>query len=150
MPVRAVAAASSASVSAYAVQPGDPGYAAGVVPVGTTAVTGCYVDLGTSTTFAGKGYPIPGNPVPAKQFTYPTYDTWSTAYENNGVDDDGDGTIDDGANGKDDNTNGAIDEAEERETAPPYPVPLTGIQIRLRVYEPSSRQIRQITILQSF
>jgi prepilin-type N-terminal cleavage/methylation domain-containing protein len=152
--VRAVAAPSSASVSAYAVQPGDPGYAAGVVPALTTAVKGCYVDLGidfgSPSTFAGKGYPIPGNPVPAKQFTYPTYDTWSTAYENNGVDDDGDGTIDDGANGKDDNTNGAIDEAEERETAPPYATPLTGIQVRLRVYEPSSRQIRQITILQSF
>jgi hypothetical protein len=32
----------------------------------------------------------------------------------------------------------------------PYPVPLKGIQIKIRVYEPDSRQIREVTLTQDF
>jgi prepilin-type N-terminal cleavage/methylation domain-containing protein len=35
-------------------------------------------------------------------------------------------------------------------TAPPYAVPLEGLEIRLRCYEPSSKQVRQITIRHNF
>jgi hypothetical protein len=75
-----------------------------------------------------------------------TYCTWSTHYEYNGIDDDGRDGIDQGTNGKDDNKNNLIDEQGEAETSPPYPVPLRGIEIRIRCYEPSSRQVRQVTI----
>jgi hypothetical protein len=45
--------------------------------------------------------------------------------------------------------NGIIDEADERVTSPPYPVPLRGIQIKLRVYEPESRTVREVTVVES-
>ncbi len=40
--------------------------------------------------------------------------------------------------------------AGERETLPPYPFPLRGVQVILRVYEPDTRQVRQVTIVQDF
>lgn len=41
-------------------------------------------------------------------------------------------------------------EAGEAETSPPYPYPLRGIEVRIRCYEPSSRQVRQVTVRQTF
>jgi hypothetical protein len=38
----------------------------------------------------------------------------------------------------------------ERETSPPYPYPLRGLRVKIRVYEPTSKQVREITIVQSF
>jgi curli biogenesis system outer membrane secretion channel CsgG len=46
--------------------------------------------------------------------------------------------------------NNLVDDALERETSPPYPVPLRGIEIRIRCYEPSSRQVRQVTVRHTF
>ena len=62
----------------------------------------------------------------------------------NGFDNDGDGVVDeinytDPTTGKGDN-----------ETAPPYPAPLRGIQVKIRVFEPDSRSIREVTIIQDF
>jgi len=79
-----------------------------------------------------------------------TYDTWSLHYEFNGLDDDNDNVIDDGADGLDNNNNGVPDDPAEYETSPPYPVPLRGIEVRLRCYEPSSREVRQMTVRHSF
>lgn len=146
-PAIRVKAVAGTGGTVHAVLPGDPGY--GLAAAANTPITGDYADLGNAPTFSASRQ----NPVPqdaTKQFSYLTYDTWTTSYESNGLDDDGDGVIDNGTNGLDDNGNLIIDEPAERETAPPYPVTLQGIQVRLRVYEPSSRQIRQITILQSF
>jgi type II secretory pathway pseudopilin PulG len=78
------------------------------------------------------------------------YDTWSTHYESNGVDENKNGLIDEGTNGLDDNVNGLVDEPAEAETSAPYPVPLRGIEVRIRCYEPSSRQVRQVTIRHTF
>lgn len=83
-----------------------------------------------------------------------------------GFDDDGNGTndneaeagtpgtddplVDTGTNGfDDDNTNG-VDDVGERETSPPYPVPLRGIQVKIRALEPDTRQIRQVTVVSDF
>jgi prepilin-type N-terminal cleavage/methylation domain-containing protein len=79
-----------------------------------------------------------------------TYDTWSLHYEFNGLDDDNDNVIDDGTNGFDDNNNGVPDDPAEYETSPPYPVPLRGIEVRIRCYEPSSKEVRQMTVRHSF
>jgi prepilin-type N-terminal cleavage/methylation domain-containing protein len=79
-----------------------------------------------------------------------TYDTWSLHYEFNGVDDDGDDKIDQGTNGLDDNADLLPDNAPEYETSPPYPVPLKGIEVRIRVFEPSNQQVRQTTIRHTF
>ena len=55
-----------------------------------------------------------------------------------------------GANGIDDDGNGVVDDPNERESRPPYPTPLRGIKVTIRVYEPSSKQVRQMTVVQDF
>jgi hypothetical protein len=45
---------------------------------------------------------------------------------------------------------GVFEDLGEAETLPPYPVPLRGVEIRIRCYEPSSRQVRQVTIRHTF
>jgi hypothetical protein len=65
-------------------------------------------------------------------------------------DENGDGIPDGGTNGIDDNNNGVVDELAEWDTAPPYPFPMRGAQVTLRVMEPNSRQIRQMSVVQNF
>jgi len=103
-----------------------------------------------------------------------TYDTWSFHYEHDGINQDQDfldagatPSIDEGTNGLDDRdpTGGGdplwvdhvddiavngVDDIFERETSPPYPVPLRGMQVKLRIYEPETRQIREATVTRSF
>jgi len=86
------------------------------------------------------------------------YDTWSFHYENDGLDQDGDGLFDEGTNGFDDPavypdttaTRLGIDDPAERETSPPYPEPLRAVQVKLRVYEADSKQMREVTVRQHF
>jgi hypothetical protein len=136
-------AAAIQSTSAIAVTPGDPGYIPGPGP--TLAPTGAYVDLGSgiaATTLMG--------PADSRSKLSRIYDTWSTHYECNGIDEDGVADADQGTNGVDDNNDGVNDDIAERETSPPYPVALRGIEIRIRCYEPSSRQVRQVTVRHTF
>ena len=90
---------------------------------------------------------------------FPVYDTWSAGYESNNLDEDQDLIPDEGVDGQDNDVDGFVDEgfmaasaapASEQETAPPYPFPLRGIEIRLRCYEPRSRQVRQVTVRHTF
>jgi type II secretory pathway component PulJ len=158
-----------------AVVPGDGGFAASPL-----AANGAYVDLGwykgpygvVATSgqrprFADLGEPLSGLR-PANAATgVRVWDTWSTHYESNGFNDDNDGFTDEGADGLDNDSDGKVDESPydvdgdglfispgddpgELETLPPYRFPLRGIEIRLRCYEPSSRQVRQVTIRHSF
>jgi type II secretory pathway component PulJ len=148
-----------------AVVAGDPGYVVGTA-------NGAYVDLGhgeaaagasgIASHFSGQGI---GN-YRKQDFGMAglrTWDTWSTHYESNGVDEDGVARADQGSNGLDDQIgtvpgalpdswaqNGRVDEPEEQETSPPYPFPLRGIEVRIRAYEPSSRQVRQVTVRHTF
>ncbi len=92
------------------------------------------------------------------------YDTWSFHYEHDGLDQDDTsqndnvndfdpttGLRDEGTNGLDDVPPGdGVDDILERETSPPYPVPLRGMQVKLRIYEPDTRQIREATVTRSF
>ena len=79
------------------------------------------------------------------------YCTWSTHYEYNGIDDDRDGIIDNYTNGLDDaGSDPGVDDPSERETSPPYPAALRGIQVKIRAFEPDSRQIREVTVVQEF
>lgn len=119
--------------------PGDRGYS-----TGTAAGNGAYVDLGTGT---GKGngsrFGVAMNNATNNNIKLtgnPTYDTWSFDYEygHNYV------------NGIDDNADGVVDDVNERETIPPYPYALRGVQIKIRVYEPSSKQIREVTVEETF
>ncbi|MEI6164713.1 MAG: prepilin-type N-terminal cleavage/methylation domain-containing protein [Planctomycetota bacterium] len=150
--------------SGFAVTPDDPNFSSGAL----TNATGAYVDLnwGKSTSpltigslfpavgttaFQGLGISIQnGGTFTIGPSTHAIYDTWSRHYEFNGVDDDSNTIVDQGTDGFDNNSNNLVDDALERETSPPYPVPLRGIEIRIRCYEPSSRQVRQVTVRHTF
>lgn len=144
--------------------PGDLGY---VVPAGSQLGmgSGAYVDLGWGgETPVGRrdAFPPPGQSAlqsagvevsdgPRRsRLPASTYDTWSRHYELNGIDDDGDGVVDEGVNGIDTDGDGWPEIGDHAETSPPYPVPLRGIEVRLRCYESTSRQVRQITIRHAF
>jgi len=152
-------------------RPSDPTASKGFVPGRASAAFGAYVDLfwnraigltgavsspfilfppSGTTAFQSAGVTVAGSPSGAIISGTAVYDTWSTHYESNGLDEDQDGTVDQGTNGLDDNKNGLVDEPLEAETSAPYPVPLRGIEVRIRCYEPSSRQVRQVTIRHTF
>jgi len=145
-----------ASSTSTAVVPGDDFN----LPYFTTAAdgTGAYVDLGhnvrsntilsANPLFSGFGNSLSG--LNGSATSRRTYCTWSTHYEANGIDEDGDGTTDEGTDGLDNNSNSLVDEYLEQETRPPYPYPLRGIEVRIRVYEPKSRQARQVTVRHTF
>ena len=148
-PASAVAVTGDAATVA-----GDTGFSPG-----SAVARGCYVDLGNSPTGAPSNFN--GN----AQGNYrldnfgmigsSTYDTWSTHYETNGVNEDGVAGVDQGSNGLDDAVgttplNGQVDEPLEQETSSPYPFPLRGIEVRIRCFEPSSRQVRQVTVRHTF
>jgi hypothetical protein len=82
--------------------------------------------------------------------TLSTYDTWSDHYEFNGVDEDNTYGIDQKNNMIDDDSNGIIDDEDELETLPPYSVPLRGLEVRIRIYDTSTRQVRQVTVRHTF
>ena len=155
--------------------PGDPGYASAT----STSASGAYVDLGqtsgTNTLLSGvftsgsaarfNGFGHARSGLVGSATTRRTYDTWNLGYEADGMDQDNDGTPDDGTNGVDDSgpPNGVFDEPPydgdndgifedpgEVETMPPYPYPLRGIEVRIRCYEHSSRQVRQVTVRHTF
>ena len=75
----------------------------------------------------------------------------ATSYERDGTNQDfaseGMATIfDEGTDGLDNDGINGVDDPGERETSPPYPVPLRGIQVTIRLYEPGTRQVRQATV----
>jgi hypothetical protein len=92
------------------------------------------------------------------------WDTWSTHYEHDGIDNDHDGLIDEGTDGIDNAANGlansanvksiiaspGIDDAAELEAPPPYRYPLRGIQIKIRAYESDTKQVREVTLVHEF
>jgi hypothetical protein len=144
--------------------PGDLGYRPAATPQPGDAA-GAYVDLawgGGAAIVRTEAFPPAGRSafesagvavtdVP-RRVTLPTatYDTWSRHYEFNGVDDDGDGVIDEGVHGVDADGDGWPEQARNAETSPPFPLPLRGLEVRIRCYEPASRQIRQITVRHAF
>jgi len=69
---------------------------------------------------------------PKSRLPRPTYDTWSQHYEFTAA----------GRSG--------INDPGQYSTAPPYPVPLEGLEVRIRCYDPSSKQVRQITVRHAF
>ena len=159
-----------------AIVPGDPGFtntpsASGAyVDLGhgesTNSLLTSVVAGGNAAKFAGFGQVRSG--LQGSATTRRTYDTWSLHYEANGLNEDGvppfnDNATDQGTDGLDNDGDGAFDEPAfdangdgvfedlgETETLPPYAVPLRGIEVRIRCYEPSSRQVRQVTIRHTF
>ena len=155
-------------VTGVVLEPCDSGWDPNL---GTLAGCGAYVDLGWYPNYPAGGlagvpgawYPYPRQVGwhprnPASGIGYPAvYDTWSFHYENDGLDQDNrdnDDNVstgaDEGTNGLDDDNQNGVDDMGERETAPPYDVPLRGLQVKLRVYEPDTRNIRETTVTRNF
>jgi prepilin-type N-terminal cleavage/methylation domain-containing protein len=103
--------------------PGDPGYGVGAA----APAVGAYIDLG-----GGVGGRLAQPPATKSGLARPTYDTWSQHYEFTAA----------GRSGLNDPLQYAY--------APPYPVPLRGIEVRIRCYDPSSKQVRQISVRHTF
>ncbi|WP_425615630.1 type II secretion system protein J [Anatilimnocola sp. NA78] len=136
-----------------ALVPGDPGYATAAATVGNRLGFGAWVDLyynqgitreGGTAIAATTGNPVPHFAMVPWNFSYGVWDTWPLAYElppyNTGR----------AFNGLDDLVSGVasngVDDAAERETNAPYPYPLRGVKVTIRVYEPQTRQMRQVTV----
>jgi hypothetical protein len=158
------------------VEPSDAGYAA--AQSNTNNPRGAYMDLGDTrvanakfgamTQAAIERSLLAPNATSNPPILYNTYDTWSFHYEHDGIRQpthlrpelpqnwrQGSGDPDPGTNGIDDNASGnpsypGVDDISERETSPPYPYPLRGLRVKIRVYEPSSKQIRETTVVESF
>jgi hypothetical protein len=103
-------------------------------------------------TFVNIGHAIPaghfsGAPHTLSRLTQRAWDTWPFYYEQDGIDQGGLSTVpDEGTNGFDDqNSQPGVDDPSERETSPPYPHPLRGVQIRIRVIDPDTK-IKQVTL----
>jgi hypothetical protein len=118
--IQTILTGTAAGDTKVAVAPGDPGYVSG----GGGVDRGAYVDLGNGLD-AGSILAGPCNALSKLNDASPpgprTFCTWSTHYGQMGI-----------------------------PQAPPYSTSLEGIEIRIRCYEPSSRQVRQITIRHAF
>ncbi len=162
------------------VTPSDPGYVSMITnyasnPASVPAMTGAYVDLGYAVPpkmpaplaatlqgqFGGDTHPKSLMPIvfSTSESGAATYCTWSTDYEYDGFDQDGINGIDQGNNGIDDPdpTVSApekrvygVDDPGEAETSPPYPHPLRGVKVSLRIMDFTTRQVRQTSVTTDF
>jgi hypothetical protein len=145
------------STGSAIVEPTDAGYKNAPVN-NTNPARGAYIDLGDTLPGAIFGAMAPTSAAalksrlaPTAPFLYSTYDTWSFHYEHDGVPQNPAFGPDKGTNGLDESgTAPGVDDMSERETSPPYPYPLRGLRVKIRVYEPGTRQVREITVVQSF
>jgi len=110
---------------------------------------GAYVDLGKGRGARG-ATPILFNLPHPRYGSQTIYDTGTSQYDNDEVNDRARNGIDDEPFFEDGSPNGIVDDAGEKTSLPPYNVPLRGIKISMRVIEPNTKQIRQLTIIKSF
>lgn len=80
------------------------------------------------------------------------YDTFSTHYEDNNLNDDplSDLLVDEAANGLDDDFLNGVDDVGEREIEPPYPFVARGFKITFRTVHRESAQVHQKPVVHSF
>ena len=152
------------------IAPGDSGFASSnLANVGSIVGQGAFVDLnyGNPLLFHDptmKSIPSPSyfsrpphpksnlaaNAAQAYHWNRPFYDTWTSYYEQDGINQNGNAFFDEGTDGFDNDGVNGVDDAGERETSPPYPYSLRGIQVKLRAIEPNNRIVRQMTITADF
>ena len=144
-----------------ALAPGDPGFfsilngmnanAYAVIGRGAYVDLGYYPNLNPPSLFSAKMYTNVNSPNSGYGAGPPYfYDTYTQTYERDGRDQFNDNKQDQAFDGLDNDGQNGIDDFGERETTPPYAPGLRGIQIRVRMYEPSTRQVRQGTIVSDF
>ncbi len=148
----------------YVIEPSADTIFSTVVTGGTLSGFGAFVDLGWDNSYdynAAASAPSPDFQEERKVGWHPrlpavlrgtpaVYDTWSYHYETDGVNQDGLSGIDQGTDGIDSNNANGVDDSLERETSPPYDTPLRAMQVKLRIYDRDSRQIREATVTRNF
>ena len=82
-------------------------------------------------------------PVAPFDLLYETYDTGTSEYNR-------DTANDSGANGVDNDGDGVVDEMNEQDAVAPYNVPIRGLKFTMRVTEPNTKQVRQLTVMKSY
>ena len=131
------------------VAPADPGFPAAATQISA----GDFVDLvwnapvdfrGSRFNFAQQAW---RNGFPAAEAFY---DTWTPVYESDGFEQDNDSLIDEGTNGLDNGGPLAPDDDSERETRPPYPYPVRGVKVSIRLIEKTTNQVYQSSVVHSY
>ena len=115
-------------------------------PVGVLTRLGGFVDLGKGINLGAADAGVLGSFVSAPYLGEPAgsvYDTGTSQYNRNDVDDAG-------SNGVDDNGDGIVDDIGEQDAVAPYDTPVRGLRITMRVIEPNSKQVRQSSVEKSF
>jgi hypothetical protein len=126
-----------------AMVPGDFGYNTGA------GGRGVYVDIGGPGGGDYTGTPRAESTIsPQSLGLRGLFDTWSFHYEHDGITQRG--SKDNATNLLDGDGGGGVDDGKERETCAPYLRPLRGIEVMVRVYEPDSRQVQQVTVVGDF
>ncbi len=130
------------------VEPSDGAYEAAISNNATIAGFGAFVDVGYAYTS-----PVGSPPAQFSSTSPPgggsgTYDTWTR--QRDGLDTGN--PIERPSDGLDSDGRGGVDDPGERadSVSPPYLAPLKAVQITIRVYEPASQTIREVTIRQGF
>jgi hypothetical protein len=99
----------------------------------------------------------------------PAYDTWTTRYEGDGIlqaERSGirgvvrvpttlrepwrSSVVDAGTDGIDNDVTGGVDDLAEAETSPPFPIKLRGLKIAIRMEDPVTRQVDQMSVAKEF
>jgi prepilin-type N-terminal cleavage/methylation domain-containing protein len=117
----------------------------------TSGTRGAYVDLGYNSLLTGTNATKFSSLGDQKSSLIATSDKCPRVYDTYSI------THFDaqGANGVDDDNDGIVDNDSEKSPGsanrlPPYWYPLRGIQVKIRIFEPDSKQIREVTIEQDF
>lgn len=140
------------AASGRALEPSDPAYALGSLPV---IGQGAYVDLGYGRYRSGASSRFAGAPHAKSQLSPGvvggfTFCTWSQHYERDGINQNGNALTDEGTDGLDNDGAFGIDDGGELETSPPYPFALRSLQIKIRVVDIQTQKVRQMTIQNDF
>jgi type II secretory pathway pseudopilin PulG len=164
--------AANIATATTALSPSDPGYIEAVRGGYQQVGTGAFVDLAYGekliAILTGPQYNVPlatarttvqgcaGAAYFAGQTNYyarlgAAYDTWALSYERDGINQDAasegmNPTTDEGTNGLDDDGVNGVDDVGERETGPPFARALRGLEVKIRLYEHGTRQMRQATV----
>ena len=135
--------------AAIPVAPDDPGFPA----TATQISAGDFVDLvwNAPVDFRGSRFNFAQLEWRTKKpLAEAFYDTWTPVYESDGFDQDEDSLIDEGTNGLDNGGPLAPDDDSERETRPPYPYPIRGVKVSIRLIEKTTNQVYQSSVVHSY
>ena len=111
--------------------------------VGTFARLGAYVDLGKGINLAAADAGILGRAPTLPYAGEAVFDTGTSIYNR-------DASNDFGTNGVDDNGDGIVDDINEQDSIAPYNTPIRGLKFTMRALEPTTNQVRQLSVTKSF